>query len=104
MAVLGRGWTKSRNNGGIQAGQHRSVYSPANLGPRLDQDKKKIMAKDRPANMNRYIGRQSLATVAPRSDILAGDRPANIDQYVGRQFWATVGPRSKVLAKERPAT
>ena len=53
--------------------------------------------------MNRYIGRQSLATVVPRSGILAGDRPTNIDQYVGRQSWATVGPRSEILSKDRPA-
>ena len=96
--IFGHGCTKIRNAGRGQTGQHRSVQRPAvwaTVGPRSE-----ILAKDRPANINRYIGRQCFATVGPRSGILAKDRPANIDRYIGRPIlghcWTkirNIGPR-----------
>ena len=43
------------------------------LVPRLDKDKKYWQKN-----------RQSSAAVGPRSDILAKDRPPNIERYIGR--------------------
>ena len=58
-AIFGRGWTKIRNTGGRQAVQHRSAHSPAYLGLWLDWPKSEILAEDKPANIDRYIGRST---------------------------------------------
>ena len=69
--IFGHCSIKIRNIGKTSAGQHKSIHC-----------------------------RQFLATVGPRSGILAKDRPANIDRNIGRPFlghcWTKIrntGPR-----------
>ena len=58
-AVLGRGWTKIKNTGGRQTGQHRLVHWPAHFEPWLDWPRSEILAGDRQANTDRYTGQST---------------------------------------------
>ena len=65
--------------------QYRATHWPEILFHGLTKIRM-ILAEDRLANIGRtnIAGRQSYGEVGPRSEILAEDRPANIDRYIGR--------------------